>query len=138
MQRVRASAAGLRVSLLLGIILSLLAIASGLTWAQNENETVGFASNHAFDSGQFGENIDILNGGLSLTIPIGQKYQVNQNLAYQLTLSYASRIWNMKQLPNDSRGLMRRGPMGLGNILHFGRIYRDAVQSEQPTRTHRA
>jgi hypothetical protein len=36
-------------------------------FAQNENETVGFQTNHLFESGQFGENIDILNGGLNLS-----------------------------------------------------------------------
>jgi len=86
MQRVRPSAAGIRVSLRLAIILSLLTTASSLALAQNENETVGFQSNHIFESGQFGENIDILNGGLNLNTPIGPRYQVSRFLGYQLQL----------------------------------------------------
>jgi len=41
-----------------------------------------------------GENIDILNGGLGLTIPIGPKYQVSRYLSYQLNLGYTSKIWD--------------------------------------------
>jgi len=41
-----------------------LTLATGRLRAQNE--TVGFQANHAFDSSHFGENIDILNGGLQL------------------------------------------------------------------------
>jgi len=112
-------------------LVSAFAGAYGPTLAQNENETVGFQSQHLFDSGSFGEDIDILNGGLTLTTPIGPRYQVNQNLGYQLNLTYTSRIWDMSQwestLLNAPAGLMRRGPMGLGHILNFGRIYRDVA-----------
>src|SRR6266849_7532302 len=78
----------------LAIIFSCLVVPTGAPGAQNENETVGFQSNHAFDSGHFGENIDILNGNLSLTVPIGSSYQVNQNFGYQLSLSYNSKVWD--------------------------------------------
>ena len=43
--------------------------------AQNENETVEFSSTHVFDGGLFGEQIDTLNGNLTLTMPIGPNYQ---------------------------------------------------------------
>ncbi len=65
-------------------------------WAQNEQEAVGFQENHFYDAGQFGEGIDILNGGLNLTIPIGPRYQVNSRLGYQFSLSYNSKIWNLR------------------------------------------
>src|SRR5437879_3235529 len=97
-------------------------------WAQNENETVGFQSNHAFDSTHFGENIDILNGNLSLTVPIGSSYQVNQNFGYQLSLSYNSKVWDTTRYAQQLGGavdLSRRSPMGLGFSMNFGRIYRD-------------
>src|SRR6266704_5129800 len=102
-------------------LISCLALPAGILWAQNENETVGFQSNHIFAGGHFGENIDILNGGLNLSTPIGQAYQVNQNLSYQLNLNYTSKIWDLDQW-DDQPGLRRRGPMGLGHILQFGRI----------------
>jgi len=95
--------------------------------AQNENETVGFQNNHAFDSGHFGENIDILNGNLSLTVPIAPSYQINQNFGYQLSLSYNSKVWDTARYTEQGGGvdLSRRSAVGLGFSMNFGRIYRD-------------
>jgi RHS repeat-associated protein len=95
--------------------------------AQNENETTGFSSTHIFDGGYFGENVDTLNGNLTLTIPIGPKFQVNRALDYQLSLVYNSRVW---QFEDTSRlavrsSLMGQSGMGLGFSLSFGRLYRD-------------
>jgi RHS repeat-associated protein len=114
----------------LALIILCLASPTGLLWAQNENETVGFQSNHAFESGQFGESIDILNGGVNLTTPIGPRYQLNQNLGYQLQIAYSSKIWQTKEWDNKA-GLFRRGALGLGHLLHFGRIYRDVAYVNQ-------
>jgi len=61
-----------RSSVQVALILLCLSLSVAPLRAQNENETVGFQSNHAFDSTHFGENIDILNGNLSLTVPSGQ------------------------------------------------------------------
>jgi RHS repeat-associated protein len=102
-----------------------------MTWigpvsAQNENETVGFQINHIFEGGQFGEDIDILNGGLNLTLPIGQRYQVNQSLGYGLTLNYSSKIYRADGLQGLNR-LVRVGNVGLGFGLNLGRIYRDVA-----------
>src|SRR5206468_2329316 len=79
----------IRVSLAVLIFGLAFALASPV-FAQNENETTGFASSHVFDGGYFGENVDVLNGNLTVTIPIGQKYVVNKNLDYQLKLIYNS------------------------------------------------
>ncbi len=77
-----------------GVVLALALFSGSPAMAQNEQETVGFQENHFFEAGQFGEGIDILNGGLNLTFPIGPRYQVNSRLGYQLSLSYNSKIWN--------------------------------------------
>jgi hypothetical protein len=107
-----------------------LCLITSLSWAQNENETVGFKPNHAFESGGFGENLDMLNGGLNLTVPIGQRYQPNSRLGYQLSLNYNSKVWDT----NDHQGLAsphekvvarNEGPFGIGFSLHFGRIFND-------------
>jgi len=55
---------------------------------------VGFQSHHLFESGSFGENIDVLSGNLSLTIPIGPQFQVNDRLNFQLRLSSNLEMWN--------------------------------------------
>jgi hypothetical protein len=84
--------------------------------AQNENETVGFQTNHLFQGDGSGENIDILNGGLNLAIPIGPRYQVTQHLGYQVTLTYASKVWDDTRWDGQTK-LFRRNPMGLGFAL---------------------
>ena len=81
-----------RAAARLACILCCLSSPAGLLLAQNENETVGFRPNHIFEGGHFGESIDTLNGGLNLSLPIGQGFQVNSRLGYGLTLSYNSVI----------------------------------------------
>jgi RHS repeat-associated protein len=95
--------------------------------AQNENETTGFSSTHIFDGGYFGENIDTLNGNLTLTVPIGPKFQVNRALDYQLNLVYNSRVWQFEDTSSLAvrSSLMGQSGMGLGFSLSFGRLYRD-------------
>jgi len=97
-------------------------------WAQNENETVGFQTNHMFESGTFGESLDVLNGGLTLEVPIGQRYVVTPTLGYGLTLSYGSKIWRADGITGANK-LVRQGPFGLGFNLNLGRIYRDVAQT---------
>jgi hypothetical protein len=117
-----------RIALRFALMLCCLALPVGLLWAQNENETVGFQTNHAFEGAEFGDNIDVMNGSLTLSIPIGPTYQLNQNFGYQLQLSYGSKIWSEAAHDfNNEAGLYRRSTMGLGFAMHFGRIYRDIV-----------
>jgi RHS repeat-associated protein len=101
-------------------------------WAVDENETVGFQTNHLFESGAFGENIDILNGGVNLSIPIGPKYQVGPYITYQLQLAYGSKIWD-HTTPGFNAAidkLMGRSNMGLGFRLNMGRIYKDVEKGD--------
>ena len=95
--------------------------------AQNENETTGFSSTHVFDGGYFGENIDTLNGNLNLTIPIGPRYQVNQNLSYQLKLVYNSKIWEFLDTTRTAARtkIWGESPLGVGFNLSLGRVYED-------------
>jgi RHS repeat-associated protein len=103
------------------LALILLAILASLpTLAQNENEQVGFSSNHMFDGGYFGENVDILNGNLSLTLPIGPRYQVTGDFAYQLSLNYNSKIWSDGNVPN--RRFVGESPVGAGFSLGLGKL----------------
>ena len=61
-----------RASLFTLVIISFLfALAGTSLFAIDENLTKGATNNHIFESGVWGENIDLLNGGLELTIPIG-------------------------------------------------------------------
>ena len=114
----------------LAIVLA--AFATTAVFAQNENETAGFRSNHIFEGGQFGENLDILNGGLTLTIPVGPGFQVNTAVGYGLRLNYSSKVWDTSYFRNPIVHDLDRqvvpaiqGPFGIGVTAHFGRIYRD-------------
>src|SRR2546422_4006135 len=104
----------------LSIITTILAISTcllvtSLAIAQNENEQVGFSSNHIFDGGYFGENVDILNGNLTLTLPIGPRYQVTSDFAFQLSLHYNSKIW--ADVPERSRRFVGESSVGTGFSL---------------------
>src|SRR5258705_11486115 len=112
----------------LTLVLSCFALAASVSWAQNENETTGFQSNHAFESGHFGENIDVLNGGLHLTTPIGPTYQVNDRLSYQLILHYNSKMWDYSDYQANAPATVKpynEGPAGIGFTLNFGRLLQD-------------
>ena len=45
------------------------------------------------------DNINLFNGNLSLTIPIGPTYRVGPKIRYQLTMSYNSKIWRKVDKP---------------------------------------
>lgn len=122
----------------LAFIVCCLTLLSNRLWAQNENESVGFRANHAFESGNFGENIDMLNGGLNLTTPIGPRFQVNSRLGYGVTLNYNSKVWDTTYYGTDwiprEQGQtdpvnqivpINQGPFGIGFSGHFGRIFKD-------------
>ena len=118
-----ARAAALYISVLLCLFFPI-----SSDWAQNENETVGFQSNHMFTSGHFGEDIDVLNGGLHLTLPIGPRYQVNDRLGYQLNLSYNSKVWDYSDYRSNNTTTVKpynEGPFGIGFTLTFGRLLQD-------------
>src|SRR5438552_7694646 len=114
-----------RASARLAFIVCCLTWPASLPWAQNENESVGFQTNHPFASGNFGEDVDILNGNLHLSIPIGPTYQLNQYFGYQLVAAYNSKVWDMSHWDAKAGAkLQLSGKLGLGFKLNYGRIYR--------------
>jgi hypothetical protein len=49
----------------------------------------------AYDLGQV-DAINVYNGNLSLSIPLGQKYPVGGGLDYSLTLRYNAQLWDKR------------------------------------------
>jgi RHS repeat-associated protein len=92
---------------------------------------VGFRPGHTFESGSFGENIDTLNGGLNLSVPIGQSYVITPRLQYALKMAYNSKVWdtsdyNNPQVPLDYQVVpTQRSPFGLGFTMNLGRLFKD-------------
>lgn len=53
----------------------------------------GFKPERSFEVGDI-DQVHLFNGGLTVTIPIGQRYTVGGELSYGLTLTYTSQIWD--------------------------------------------
>jgi YD repeat-containing protein len=84
----------------------------------------GFQAEKAFHVGDF-DTVNLFNGNLVLTIPIGGSYPVSSSLSYGLTLAYNSNVWDFQQddigvytqaLPN------RRSNAGMGWRLSLGEL----------------
>ncbi len=88
--------------------------------------------------GQF-DSVSAFNGNLSMTIPIGNAYHINDGLSYQLALRYNSNIWEFSGSSSsftESGGYGRQAAgsntltatpvansnAGLGWSLHLGRL----------------
>jgi hypothetical protein len=82
----RAWAFGLTVVLAVGL-------ATGRAAADvHPNTESGVAVDRAFQSGEV-DNINLFNGNLTVTIPLGNTYPVNEPLSYRFTLVYNSNPW---------------------------------------------
>src|SRR5205085_6584035 len=81
------------------------------------------------------DNINLFNGNLTVTIPIGQRYHVNGNLGYGLTLVYSGNSWDFAEsFPCDSVP-NRRSNAGMGWILSMGRLFQGNHFPVQETST---
>jgi hypothetical protein len=83
---------------------SLLTAAAGwalaLSWTvpaafaqQYPSQQRGLSADTAFQVGAI-DHVNLFNGGLTLTLPLGPSYPVGPNLSYGLTLSYSSNGWD--------------------------------------------
>jgi RHS repeat-associated protein len=60
---------------------------------QYPSQQRGLSADTAFQVGAI-DHVNLFNGGLTLTLPLGQSYPVGPNLSYALTLSYSSNGWD--------------------------------------------
>src|SRR5713226_996737 len=71
------------------------------------------------------DNVNLFNGNLTVTIPIGQRYHVNGGLQYGLTLVYSGNSWDVVDEAIAGRdGTIypnRRSNAGLGWLVSMGR-----------------
>src|SRR5262249_42079570 len=82
------------------------------------------------------DHINLFNGNLIITIPLGQRYGVNGNLSYGLTLSYSGQTWDFEQNGSWSDGKPiitaypnRRSNAGVGWLVSMGRL----IATDDPT-----
>ena len=114
----------------------LLGVSSHLALSQTDNDR-NFA--RGFEPGQtyhdFGaDKVNILNGNLTVSIPIGPVLKHNGDLSLQLNLHYNSKIWatEPRTLNEDFMRvayLEGRSTAGLGWKMHLGRLYLVAMDS---------
>lgn len=93
------------------------------------NAEGGFAPEKAFQTGEI-DNINMFNGSLVLTIPIGNAYPVGGGLGYGLTLVYNSTPWVFQQRQDPVSGQTYtqaypepRSNAGLGWRVSLGELF---------------
>ena len=74
------------------------------------------------------DSVNLFNGNLQLSIPIGQPYRVSGSLSYQMTLRYAGNIWKYIEYCGPKTGECRANTFaiqengGMGWSLAFGEL----------------
>lgn len=78
------------------------------------------------------DSINLFNGNLNISVPLGIKYPVARNFGYQLTLICNSNIWDIEQ-PSSviSASPMKHSNAGVGWDISLGRLLPPAVNGSQ-------
>ena len=64
--------------------------------SQHLNQARGFTANGVFSTKEI-DSVNLFNGNLTLTIPIGGAYKGGGNSSFSLTLVYNSNLWNQEE-----------------------------------------
>jgi hypothetical protein len=126
-------------------VVSSLALLAALPLAADvhPNTEGGVAVDKAFQVGEI-DNVNLFNGSLTLTIPLGQRYPVGGTLSYGLTLIYNSNPWYFQDDATFNPNVYTEGlpnpcsNAGLGWRVSLGRLNPPCVPiSEDSTKTGR-
>jgi len=113
------------------LLLLLLAVCGAAAGADDPAAARGFSPEKVYQFGSI-DSVNLFNGNVIITIPVGQTYNVSPQLSYGLTLSYNSNVWDMLLV---SYGLADCGPdgyvsephvmsnAGVGWSVGFGRLF---------------
>jgi YD repeat-containing protein len=123
------------VSRLIGVLL-IAGVAAAVMADQHPNIARGFDIGKPYSMNGL-DNINLFNGNLTVTLPVGQRYYVNGNLGYGLTLVYSGNVWDNVGLEQITcNGTVqwanrtypnRRSNAGLGWLLSLGRLFPNNV-----------
>ena len=96
-------------------LLSILAFSTASGFAQ-QHATIerGFRPEKSFQIGDV-DHVNLLNGNLAVTIPIGSPYETHGGFRYGLTLVYNSSIWDFEEDISPPTGLTSAFPQRLAN-----------------------
>jgi YD repeat-containing protein len=90
---------------LVSYFLFMIFAASAIVRAENSPFTArGFAADKAYETHDL-DAINVFNGNVNVTIPIGKRYAVGETLSYQFVLSYGGNVWD-----HDSRQIITQEP----------------------------
>lgn len=96
---------------------------------QHPNHEKGFQAEKVFQFGSL-DSVNIFNGNVMVTMPIGQRYTVNAGLSYAFNLNYNGKLWDYTYMPGYQEGQMltksipaRRPNAGSGWMLTLGRLF---------------
>jgi len=107
-------------------VLSLLCVTTVLFADKHPNTARGFDIGKPYQMNGI-DNVNLFNGNLTVTIPIGQRYHVNGGLQYGLTLVYSGNSWDVVDEAIAGRdGTIypnRRSNAGLGWLVSMGRLF---------------
>lgn len=98
-----------------------------LSAQEHPNVARGFARDKAFQVGDI-DHINLFNGNLVLTLPLGQSYPVGGGLSFGLTLTYNSNAWDFEESFAPSQNSYTqalpglRFNAGLGWLLTLGQL----------------
>ena len=82
----------------------LLVFVASASFAQKiPNIELGFNANRVYQTGDV-DHVNLFNGNLIVTLPIGQSYHVNGNLSYGMKLVYNSNVWDYRIVPQYDPG----------------------------------
>ena len=107
-----------------------LALMAGSTTSRAEshpNAERGFRPERVYQSADI-DHINLFNGGLTLTIPIGPTYPIREGFSYQFQLSHNSKLWDFKGRPDGFGGTYSMvhpnaaSNAGLGWMISLGRL----------------
>ncbi len=115
------------IALVLALTLALAAVPAGAD--QHPNLDRGFAADKVYDLSGV-DSIDLFNGRLTLSIPIGQRYPVSSGLSYGLTLVMNSNLWDYTVLEAGADTCTKAEPSnewnaGVGWLLSLGNLTRN-------------
>ena len=91
--------------------------------AQQQHQSLqkGFQSEKVYQFGEI-DSVNIFNGNLVVTVPIGPAFPLNGGLSYQLRLSYNSKVWDMVEGTKMRAHPTSRSNAGMGWVFGLGRF----------------
>jgi RHS repeat-associated protein len=124
MHRTTRRSASLRTIARLALLAGL-ALAPGLAAQEHPNHAQGFEPGKLYQFSGL-ENVNLFNGNLNLTLPVGPSYPVGGDFSYGLTLSYNGNVWEYEETCTEITqecwlgAYPRWSNAGMGWLLSFG------------------